>query len=257
MDERDAGSQALAAGDPSLVENTAAGRWFFTGFAVSMIAVSGAGFLPSLANAAGRRAPLSLLVGAHGIVSFAWLVIFLLQARLAAGRQIRAHKRLGIAAACVAALMILLGYATCVAMVRRGFDLSGDLKAASDPAYLVVFPLGDLLMFAVLLTGALAYRRRPEMHKRLMLFANIALMPAPLAHWIGHVPGLAALPGAIIGIPIAIFLAAAVAREFRTMRRVHPLTWAIGGGMLLSGPLRAAVIGPSAAWHAFMNWLAR
>ena len=81
--------------------------------------------------------------------------------------------------------------------------MSGDLRVEHNPAYEVIFPLGDLLMFAVLLTAALLYRR-PEMHKRLMLFANIALMPAPLAHWIGHVPRLAALPGAIIIIPISM-----------------------------------------------------
>jgi len=153
--------------------------------------------------------------------------------------------------------MIPLGYTTCINMVRRGFDLSGDLHGEQDPAYLAIFPLGDLLMFAILLTAALGYRRRPEMHRRLMVFANIALMPAPLAHWIGHAPALAALPGAIIAIPISLFLAAAVGWEFRTIRRVHPLTWAIAGSMLLSGPLRAVVIGPSAWWHSFTNWLAR
>jgi len=96
--------------------------------------------------------------------------------------------------------MIPLGYLTSIAMVRRGFDLSGDLRVDHDPAYEVVFPLGDLFTFVVLLTAALSYRRHPDMHKRLMLFANIALMPAPLAHLIGHVRWLAALPGAIIVI---------------------------------------------------------
>ena len=257
MDVRESDSDVQPAGAKNMPGGIAAGRWFFTGFAVSMILVAGAGFLPSLVNTTARHAPVSLLVGAHGIVYCAWLVIFLVQARLVAARHIQTHRRLGTAAACVAALMIALGYAVCIAMVRRGFDLSGDLKAQQDPAYAVVFPLGDLLMFAVLLTAALCYRRRPEMHKRLMLFANIALIPAPLAHWIGHVPWLAALPGGIIGVPIAIFLAAAVVREFRTLKRIHRLTWAIAGSMLLSGPLRAMVIGPSPAWHAFVSWLAR
>ena len=142
-------------------------------------------------------------------------------------------------------------------MVRRGFDLSGDLRVDHDPAYEVIFPLGDLFMFGLLLTAAVAFRGRPDVHKRLMLFANIALMPAPLAHLIGHTPRLAAMPGAIIVIPIALFLFAALAREFLVMRRFHPLTWGLAAGMLVSGPLRAAIIGPSAAWHGFVQWLAR
>jgi len=236
---------------------SATGSWFGTAFACTMIAVALIGFLPSLLKPAGRRAPVSLLAGAHGVVFSAWLGIFLLQARLIAGRQIALHRRIGGAAAVVAAAMIPLGYLTSIAMVRRGFDLSGDLRVDHDPAYEVVFPLGDLFTFVVLLTAALSYRRHPDMHKRLMLFANIALMPAPLAHLIGHVRWLAALPGAIIVIPVFLFLLAAVAREFSVKGRVHPLTWGVAGTMLISGPLRAGVIGPSSAWHSFVNWLAR
>lgn len=117
-------------------------RWFFTVFACSMIAVAGAGFLPSILHTAGRRAPLSPLAAAHGIVFFAWLGIFLAQASLVATRHVALHRRLGIAAAFVAALMVPLAYETSIAMVRRGFDLSGDLRIEHDPAYEVIFPPG-------------------------------------------------------------------------------------------------------------------
>jgi hypothetical protein len=232
-------------------------RWFFTAFACVMIVVASVGFLPSLLHTAGRRAPLSLLTAAHGTMFFVWLAIFLAQTRLVASRRVALHKRLGVVAVCWAAFMVPLAYATSISMVRRGFDLSGDLGTDHDPAYEVIFPLGDVFMFAVLFTAAIAFRRRPDVHKRLMLFANLALMPAPLAHLIGHTPWLAALPGAIIMIPISLFLVAAVAREFVVMRRVHPLTWGLAVGMLASGPLRAGIIGPSAPWHGFVHWLAR
>jgi uncharacterized membrane protein YozB (DUF420 family) len=206
-----------------VAERKAIERWFFTAFSFSMIVIV-AGFLPSLLSASGRRAPLSMLAAAHGVASCAWIGIFLVQATLIARGRIATHMRVGVAAVCLAALMIPLGYATCISMVRRGFDLSGDLKVDRDPALAVIFPLGDLIIFAVLVTAAVAYRRRPDMHKRLMLFATIILLPAPLAHLIGHSPWLAALPAPIIGIPIFVLLAAAVAREFLTLRRVHPLT---------------------------------
>ncbi len=251
------GSEIQAIRVQAAPRRTAAERMFFTGFACAMVAVATAGFLPSLVSTAARRAPVSILAAAHGSAFFAWLLIFLLQARLVAGGQIGTHKRVGIAAAGVAAFLIPLAYATCIAMVRRGYDLSGDLRVEHDPVYESVFPLGDLVIFAVLITAALLNRHRPEMHKRLILFANIVLMPAPLAHFIGHVSWLARLPAPIILVPISMFLAAAIAREFLMNRAVHPLTWAIAGGMLLSGPLRAGLIGRSAAWHAFVTWLAR
>ena len=141
-------------------------------------------------------------------------------------------------------------------MVRRAFDLSGDLRINHDPLYESVFPFSNILILSVLVTTALAYRRRPEIHKRLMLFANIELMPAPLAHLIGHIPRLAALPPAIIMIPISMFVIAAGARDILLTKRVHPLTVGLGLLRLLSGPLEAGPIGSSAAWHHFANGLA-
>ncbi len=232
-------------------------RWFFTGLAVAMLSVATTGFAPSIVHTAARRAPLSPLVAAHGIVFFVWLAIFLVQSRLVATRHIALHRRVGVAAGFVLALMIPLAFATTVSMVRRGFDLSGDLKIDHDPLYESIFPFGDLLIFSALATAALAYRRRPETHKRLMLFANIALMGAPLAHFIGHTPRLAALPPAIILVPISMFLAAAVMRDCLLTRRVHPLTLTLAVAMFVSGPLRASLIGPSAAWHRFASWLAQ
>lgn len=231
-------------------------RWFFTAFALAMIATSIAGFAPSIVHTARRRAPLSLLAAAHGMVVFAWLLIFLVQSRLVATRHVALHRRLGLAAVFVLALMIPLAYATSVSMVRRGFDLSGDLRIDHDPLYESIFPCVDLTMFSVLAIAALAYRRRPEIHKRLMLFANITLMPAALAHFIGHTPRLASLPAAIMA-PISIFLMAAVARDYLVARRVRALTLGLAILLFVSGPLRAGLIGPSAAWHQFARWLTR
>ena len=54
----------------------AAGRWFFVGMALLMIATTIAGFLPAIIEPATRRAPLTLLAGAHGIVTFMSLCVF-------------------------------------------------------------------------------------------------------------------------------------------------------------------------------------
>ncbi len=250
---------------PKLQKNSVVDRYFFTVIATSMIVVSLAGFVPSLANPAGRRAPLTVLAAAHGVVFLAWLVLFLVQSRLVATRRIVTHRRLGIAGIFLLLLMIPLGYWSTISMVRRAFDLSGDLKIDShphgeyiDPQFGAVFPLTDLPIFVLLAGTAIAYRRKPEIHKRLMLFANIALMGAPLAHFIGHTPMLANLrQPAIIMIPISIFLLAAVARDYVQLRRVRPLTWGLAVAMFASGPLRANLIGPSAPWHHFVIWLAR
>lgn len=232
-------------------------RRFFTWISVAMIALSLAAFMPSIAHPSGRPAPVSGLAAAHGIVFLAWLFLFLIQSRVVASRHIKLHRRLGLSSIFFLALMIPLGYTTTIAMVRRGFDLSGDLRVGHDPSYEAVFPLFNVLIFALLVIAALLFRHRPQIHKRLMLFANIELMPAPLAHLIGHTPSLASLPPAIVMIPISILVIAAIARDWLTARRIHPLTWCLASLRILSGPLEAGPIGSSAAWHHFVYWLAR
>jgi len=169
----DAGSTTRAA--------TYSQRWFFTGMALAMLVVACAGFVPSLVQTSRRHAPVSSLVGLHGILFFAWLTIFLVQSRLASAGMVAFHRKVGFAAACVLTFMVPLACATTIGMVRRGFDLSGDLRIEGDPPAEAALQFGWLLVFSVLMIAALAYRRRPDVHSRLILFANIALMPAALS----------------------------------------------------------------------------
>lgn len=232
-------------------------RWLFTAIALAMIATSLASFLPSIAYPAGRRGPVSAIAVAHGLACFLWLLLFLVQSMLIATRHRSLHRIVGFGSVFLLVLMVPLSYETTILMVRRGFDLSGDLHIDHDPRGAVVFPLCNLLIFSVLAVTAIGFRSRPELHKRLILFANIELMPAPLAHFIGHAPWLAALPGAIVMVPISIFVLAAVARDLLDAGRVHPLTWALALLRIVSGPLEAGPIGTSAGWHNFVYWLAR
>lgn len=241
------------------------GRWFFTGMALAMIATSLAGFAPAIVDPTGRRAPLSLLAAAHGIAFLAWLMLYLAQSLLVATRHVAWHRRLGITSVVLLALMIPLGYLTSTALVRRGFDLSGDLRIAPepragflDPYTASVFTLGDLLLFATLASAGICYRHRAEIHKRLMLYANISLMGAPITHLIGHTPKLAPLlrPGMVM-IPMSMFLLSGVVRDYLVARRIHPLTVGLAASLFASGPLRALLIGPSATWHGIVRWLSQ
>src|SRR5271170_6054283 len=181
-------------------------RWYFTSMAIVMLAVSIAGFMPAIVHPAGRRAPLTLLAAAHGIVFFAWLLLFLAQSLLVATRRVGWHRRLGLTSIFLLALIIPLSYVTTVDMVRRGFDLSGDQHVDPHPQLVggldgytaSVFNFVGLLAFAILAIAAILYRRRPEIHKRLMLFANFELMGPPITHFIGHFPPLVLTPATVL-----------------------------------------------------------
>jgi hypothetical protein len=228
--------------------------------AILMIATSIAGFAPAILDRAGRHGPVSALAAIHGIVFFAWLLLYLVQSLLIRSGLVVWHRRLGFASFFVLLLMVPLGYQATLAMVRRGYDLSGDQGvgfnahgASLDAQTASVFNLIDLLWFALLALGALWFRNRPAIHKRLMLFANIQLMGASLTHLLGHAGLLTA--GTVIG-SFSLFLLTAVARDWLVDKRVHPLTTALAVISFVLLPIEGALIGPSAIWHHLVDLLA-
>jgi hypothetical protein len=250
-----------------LRRNVAGGRRYFTVMALVMIAISIAGFLPAIVDPASRRAPLTPLAGVHGVVCSAYLVLFFVQTRLIAAGRVAVHRRLGAAGVFLLSLLIPLAYVTTIEMVHRGFDLSGDQgvdsngHGALDAEYGAAFNLVALALFAVLAAAGLALRRRSEIHKRLMLYANIELMGAPVTHFWGHTGAFnhVSVPvGAMLVLaPMAILMFSCVVRDFVLMRRVRPLTATLAIILFAMLPIQAGVIGPSAWWHHLVDWLAR
>jgi uncharacterized membrane protein YozB (DUF420 family) len=240
---------------PEVVRGVRVDRRFSMAMAVCAIVIAVLGFAPSSLDSTARRGPLTPLVAAHAATCIAWLVLFLVQTALAARRQIDLHRRLGTVTLLLAPAMIVSGYMVAITMARRGFDLSGDLGIDADPLLGLVNPLGDLATFGILVAGGYWYRRRRDVHKRLMLLATVGgLMPAPLAHLISHSP-LPREMGPIVVIPITLFLFASAAYDRVSLGRMHPVSLWGATVIFIWGLLLNIAIGPSAAWHQFAQWL--
>ena len=238
-------------GDRSVV------RSFYIVLSIAMIVIVAGGFGPSLVDTRARHLPVTPMVVLHGVAYAAWLALFLAQATLGATRRTSMHRRLGKTVVVLAPIMVVLGYMTSVAMAHRGIDLSGDLHTESDPLLGIVNPLGDLLAFTILVAAGFYYRRRPAVHKRLMVFATVCLMPAPLAHLIGHFSALNAMPPPIILLPLGALLFSSAVYDRVSLGRVHPVSLWVAFAVLAWVMLLNRVIGPSAAWHQFAAWIAR
>jgi uncharacterized membrane protein YozB (DUF420 family) len=231
--------------------------WFYVTMAIIVIAIAIAGFAPAAVSTAGRRAPLTWALVTHGAIFGAWLLLFLTQTILITKRKIALHRRLGYVGASLALLMVVSGYITAITMARRGYDLSGDLIGSKgDPLELLVFQLGDLLSFSILVGLAIWYRTNPAVHKRLMLLATVAsLMPAALTHIIGHSPVLRETTAPIILLPLFVLLFAGALHDRLSQGRIQPISLWVALGLFVWANLRAVVIGPSDAWHNFAEWL--
>jgi hypothetical protein len=220
-------------------------RRFYLGMALAVTATAFAGFAPTfyLARFYAAR-PLPSLIVVHGVVFTAWIVLLLAQSSLVALRRVDWHRRLGVAGIALATAMLAVGALAAIASARRGFAPAG-----LDPLTFMAVPFGSLVLFAALFGAAVAYRRRPEFHKRLVLLATIAILTPAIARFgfVGQRPVIA------LGLT-NLFVLAAIAYDWRSRGRVSPVYLWGGLAILLSAPLRI-LVGRSDAWHALAAYL--
>ncbi len=188
----------------------------------------------------------SLLVHLHGIVMTSWVVLFVAQVWLVASGRTKTHQRLGVFGAILALLVFVVGIATGIAGAARG------ASPGPPPLQFLVIPLGDMVLFGILVGAALYFRRKMDIHKRLMLLAAVNL----LAPAIARIP----LQFIAVGGPLAFFgftdLCLLVCVGFDTVkhRRLHPVF--LWGTLLIivSQPLRLMLAGTD-VWIRFATAL--
>ncbi len=181
------------------------------------------------------------IVHLHGIVMTSWVVLFVVQISLVATRRTRVHQRLGILGGVLAAMIVVVGILTGLYAAAR----SGPTPEALS---FLIIPIGDMFIFAILIGLALYYRRKLQVHKRLMLLAAINLLT----------PAIARIPlGFIInGGPLAFFgltdlcLLLAVAFDTYKHRRLHPVFLWGSIFLIVMQPLRL-FIAPTGVWINF------
>ena len=213
------------------------GLRFYVGFGIFVILLSFAGFAPSLIDQSRRFAPPATLHMVHGATALAWLLLYVTQALLVAKGRVDLHRRLGWAGPLIAALLVLFGYYTISEGAFRVSDLSGDIyriliepgsPPLTDADNIAGFwgSLGELTAFGLLVAAAIVFRHRAELHKRLMVFALIPLVPESLLHLSGTLVGRVPLSRGVLFIGMLVIdLAVAfipAAHDKLTRGRIHP-----------------------------------
>jgi hypothetical protein len=217
--------------------------------ALVIAAATFVGFAPSyyLAAIYGTK-PLSILLHVHGIVFTAWILLYVAQTGLIAAGRTDIHRILGPFALALAVAMVPLGIAT--AIITKQVAAAHHAPPQGPP---LVFPLGAILTFAVLVGAGAALRKRSAWHKRLMLLGTIAILTTPLARVtrFTHIGLSPAFGGMIL---TDILLGALVIYDVRTRGRLHAATlW--GGGFFLATQALRIGLNLTPAWQAFAKSL--
>jgi len=219
-------------------------HFFFSTMAFLILATAVTGFAPSYYFAGLVRAPLpSATIHVHGAVFSCWLLLLITQTALVSAGRVAVHRRLGIAGFALACLMVVVGVLAATDALVRG--------VGRDPLAFYMLSIVDVVIFPTLVFFAFRARFNPPAHKRFILVATIALMPAAITRL--PFPVVHRKPPAAY-LASYIFLLLLVIYDLWSIRKIHRATLWAGGFLVfmheISGP-----IARTAAWHSFAGWV--
>lgn len=209
---------------------------FYLLLSAALVAFVIVGFGPSYYLRILALPPLTTLVHVHAIVFTVWMALFLIQAGLVAVHRADLHRKLGIASAFVAALVVAVSVLT---VIQTAISNHVSPSRLAPPQFSII-GFTSIGMFAVFVTLGIVYRRRPALHRRFMILAFIASI-SPASGRIVRMLDLQPYRDVLIPLCAALFIGACIAHDWRKHRAVHP-TYVIGGLVIVaSWPLRQMI----------------
>lgn len=219
--------------------------YFFLSSVLAVIVIVFVGFAPTYYLAPVLHAPAlpSVIVHLHGAVFTGWILLLLVQVLLVLAGRRSWHMKLGIFGLVLAPLMVILGFATLIAALRRQFlpPSVGEEVFAYDAFHLSFFA-------AMVLWGFLVRSNGPA-HKRLMLIATFSILGPALARW--PYPALTSNNFYFSSV-LDLFLVFMLGFDIWSRRRPH-LTTMLGLFSIVAMQMAFVPMAQTAAWHRLMT----
>jgi hypothetical protein len=190
------------------------------------------------------------IIQLHAAVFIGWLLLVIAQAALAARGRMALHMKVGGYGMAYGLLVVVIGVVATLAAFRTNL---ANANVGEARAILFV-GLTDMLSFAPFLAAAWFYRRRPEIHKRLIVVATCVLLVAPAhrMHWFLGGPPAPAFAVLLIWLaPIY----AAMLHDYIARRIVHPV-YLLGICVILFMKFGRFPLLRSESWQTFVDWIA-
>jgi len=222
---------------------------FYVGLTFFMTAIVLIGFWPSYYGQILHGIPdRPLVLHAHGAIFTGWLVLLIAQVVLAWRGRVQMHRRVGRWGVAYGFLVLAMGIVVGLAAPVMHAD-AGEWTRDRAAGFVLV-TMGDMVLFGSLFVAAVVHRRKPEIHKRLMVGATVALLFAA----VGRMP-LDSRPfvAAVVWLsPILI----GMLYDWKSRGRPHA-AYVISAVWLLAGGTRVLVT-ESATWlpigHAVIDF---
>jgi hypothetical protein len=249
---------------------------FYFWISCACLAVAVIGFLPTyfVPMTQGKYAA-PPIVHLHGVILFSWVAFFVFQSWLAAKGKVADHRAWGLVGVSILTAMVFIVVQVVSMRIRQASAPGVPAEITDSVLAFAWVSISSIVLVIPAFILAILYVKRPEVHKRLLLLLTVSLLGAPIARWfltfappppptggpalpvdlsaMAAPPAMVAVAPALVG---DILLLVAMAYDWRTQRRVHPV-YLIGGAILLIQQLTQQQVADSAAWKAVAVWIGK
>jgi len=236
-------------------------RFFYSGAAVVLFLLMFWGF--SLFYLHGQAypgrpltPPIRSLVIAHGVAMTLWMLLFIAQPLLAATRNIRIHMKLGLFGTALAGVATVLGINLAIASARVAppqWRLWG-----LDSRQFMMVSMSAIVLFAIFVTVGILNRRKPDVHKPMMLLAALSILPPSLDRiTVIHRLFEESVMGPVFGAYASSLVVGLALVSLHWALSRQPNRWLmIGYGGIVVTAFATMQIAPTAAWAGIAHLLA-
>jgi hypothetical protein len=190
----------------------------------------------------GKFPPAPPIVHLHGLIFFSWMILLVIQAGLVNYGNVKLHRSVGTYMIAHGTVAVYTGGLLQLIGSRKGM-LAGN-PAGSDGLYL---GFAAVIGFAIMFTLALRNTRRPEIHKRMILFAMLPLLPPGVNRFWYHALSLNDFfPVVPLYLTLWSMAGAILVQEWRSTGRISRHSMFGAGWIVVQGILHKIVVGSQA-----------
>lgn len=194
-------------------KNVETSQYFHVGMALFMTVIVFLGFWPSYFGPIlfGQGFEGHWIIHIHATIFLGWMVVLITQTSLVARNKTPTHMKVGRYGFALGILVLLMG----LTITFRSYQQMVS-EGTATPFTFLWAPLVDMIEFSTLLVIGFTYRSRPEIHKRMMLFATVAILHAATGVRMDYLLGAWTTE-----IMFAILVALIYGHDLYTKGRVH------------------------------------
>jgi hypothetical protein len=211
--------------------------YFWMTLAMALFVFGGFGmhsFVPALR---GKFPPAPPIVHLHAVVFVSWMLLLVTQSALVSGGNVKLHRSLGMWGIAHATAIMMLGLSLQLIATRSAM-LKG-LAPGTDGLYLGLCAFAG---FTTMFTLAIRNRRRPEIHRRMILFAMLPVLPPGVNRFWSEALGLPPIPVVPLYATLWTMAAAILLHEWRKTGRISGYSLFGAGWIVVEGVMHKVVV---------------